>query len=95
MEILKALSKSLTLSSGIDFYEIANECEYFTGADLKALLYNAQLLVAHRLIDSKNNSEKNDKVALNRTLSDNNRILFSSNVSSPDEKEISQRVRMN
>ena len=95
VEILKALSRSLTFSDGIDFHKIASECEYFTGADLKALLYNAQLLVAHRSIN-KSSSEKNNKGgALNGMTPGSNKIWFSSNVSDPEERkqEIAQKVR--
>ena len=93
--ILKALSKSLKFSDGIDFREIASECDYFTGADLKALLYNAQLLVAHRSINSKNSLEKNNKGGALNGTTNSSRIFFSSNVSNPEEKkeEIAQRVR--
>ncbi|CAL1532997.1 unnamed protein product [Lymnaea stagnalis] len=49
--ILMALSKQMTLASDVDLGEIADICEYFTGADLKALLYNAQLKALHEQID--------------------------------------------
>uniref|UniRef100_H0YTB9 Peroxisomal ATPase PEX1 n=1 Tax=Taeniopygia guttata TaxID=59729 RepID=H0YTB9_TAEGU len=46
-EILKALSHSLSLASDVDFQDVAAKTERFTGADLKALLYNAQLEAIH------------------------------------------------
>lgn len=46
-EILKALSHSLPLSDDVDFQQLSAMTEYFTGADLKALLYNAQLEAMH------------------------------------------------
>ncbi|NWU98292.1 PEX1 factor, partial [Upupa epops] len=46
-EILKALSCSLSLASDVDFQDVAARTERFTGADLKALLYNAQLEAIH------------------------------------------------
>ncbi|XP_072781624.1 peroxisomal ATPase PEX1 isoform X2 [Taeniopygia guttata] len=46
-EILKALSHSLSLASDVDFQDVAAKTEQFTGADLKALLYNAQLEAIH------------------------------------------------
>ncbi|NWV68293.1 PEX1 factor, partial [Malurus elegans] len=46
-EILKALSHSLSLANDVDFQELAAKTEQFTGADLKALLYNAQLEAIH------------------------------------------------
>ncbi|XP_075443466.1 peroxisomal ATPase PEX1 isoform X2 [Ascaphus truei] len=46
-EILKGLSHSMLLDVDVDFQQIAALTEHFTGADLKALLYNAQLEVIH------------------------------------------------
>lgn len=46
-EILKGLSCSLMLDHDVDFQYIASRTENFTGADLKALLYNAQLEAIH------------------------------------------------
>ncbi|XP_021407342.2 peroxisomal ATPase PEX1 isoform X3 [Lonchura striata] len=46
-EILKALSHSLSLATDVDFQDVAAKTEQFTGADLKALLYNAQLEAIH------------------------------------------------
>uniref|UniRef100_A0A8B9GL81 Peroxisomal biogenesis factor 1 n=1 Tax=Amazona collaria TaxID=241587 RepID=A0A8B9GL81_9PSIT len=51
-EILKALSHSLSLASDVDFQDLATKTERFTGADLKALLYNAQLEAVHTNIGS-------------------------------------------
>ncbi|XP_041039764.1 peroxisome biogenesis factor 1 isoform X2 [Carcharodon carcharias] len=51
-EILKALSQSLPLADDVDFQQIATMTEYFTGADLKALLYNAQLDAVHNTLSS-------------------------------------------
>ncbi|XP_040287115.1 peroxisome biogenesis factor 1 isoform X2 [Bufo bufo] len=46
-EILKGLSCSMMLDRDVDFQYIASRTENFTGADLKALLYNAQLEAIH------------------------------------------------
>ncbi|XP_075602298.1 peroxisomal ATPase PEX1 isoform X4 [Balearica regulorum gibbericeps] len=46
-EILKALSHSLSLANDVDLQDLAAKTEQFTGADLKALLYNAQLEAIH------------------------------------------------
>ncbi|XP_064023291.1 peroxisomal ATPase PEX1 isoform X2 [Pogoniulus pusillus] len=51
-EILKALSHSLSLANDVDFQELAAKTEHFTGADLKALLYNAQLEAIHTNLGS-------------------------------------------
>ena len=48
LQILEALSRSVTLSEDIDLAVISDLCEHFTGADFKALLYNAQLAAIHR-----------------------------------------------
>lgn len=47
LEILEALSRKMRLSDDIDLRFIAERCEHFTGADFKALLYNAQLESIH------------------------------------------------
>ncbi|XP_076864860.1 peroxisomal ATPase PEX1 isoform X3 [Brachyhypopomus gauderio] len=46
-EILKALTHSVPLAADVDLEQIAVATELFTGADLKALLYNAQLEAIH------------------------------------------------
>ncbi|XP_068091364.1 peroxisomal ATPase PEX1 isoform X2 [Hyperolius riggenbachi] len=46
-EILKCLSHSMLLDDDVDLQHIASVTENFTGADLKALLYNAQLEAIH------------------------------------------------
>lgn len=47
LEILNALSDSLPLADDVDLQHVASVTESFTGADLKALLYNAQLAALH------------------------------------------------
>ncbi|XP_048462372.1 peroxisome biogenesis factor 1 [Rhincodon typus] len=51
-EILKALSQSLSLADDVDLQQIATMTEHFTGADLKALLCNAQLNALHSIMSS-------------------------------------------
>ncbi|XP_030908314.2 peroxisomal ATPase PEX1 isoform X3 [Melopsittacus undulatus] len=51
-EILKALSHSLSLADDVNFRDLAAKTEWFTGADLKALLYNAQLEAIHTNLGS-------------------------------------------
>jgi len=43
LEILQALSRHMSLADDVNLDTVAAECEFFTGADLKALLYNSQL----------------------------------------------------
>uniref|UniRef100_A0A2K5QVG8 Peroxisomal ATPase PEX1 n=1 Tax=Cebus imitator TaxID=2715852 RepID=A0A2K5QVG8_CEBIM len=53
LEILSVLSDSLPLADDVDLQHIASVTDSFTGADLKALLYNAQLEALHgRLLSS-------------------------------------------
>ncbi len=63
-----ALSKDLPLSSDVDFKQIGSITSRYTGADLKALLYNAQLLQVRRTLDSKNQTDHHDHVTI--TISD-------------------------
>jgi len=91
IEILKALSKSLPLAKDIDFREVTKDCQYFTGADLKALLYNAQLLVAHNILNSDKKSENVKKQgALNGMTV--GRVWCSANVSKEKRDEVALRV---
>lgn len=46
-EILKCLSQSMLLDDDVDLQHMASVTENFTGADLKALLYNSQLEAIH------------------------------------------------
>ncbi|KAJ3508041.1 hypothetical protein NLJ89_g5972 [Agrocybe chaxingu] len=46
-DILMAVARKMTVSSTVDFDEIAQKTEGFSGADLQALLYNAHLDVIH------------------------------------------------
>ncbi|CAH1265421.1 PEX1 [Branchiostoma lanceolatum] len=47
VKILMALSKDLNLSEDVDLDGLSEKCQHFTGADFKALFYNAQLEVIH------------------------------------------------
>ncbi|XP_022107036.1 peroxisome biogenesis factor 1-like isoform X2 [Acanthaster planci] len=47
VEILQALSRKIPMMDDVDLRSIALKCEHFTGADFKALLYNAQLEAIH------------------------------------------------
>ncbi|XP_028405471.1 peroxisome biogenesis factor 1-like [Dendronephthya gigantea] len=49
LEILRALSSKLELDFDVDLKEIARRTENFSGADLKALLSNAQLERIHKM----------------------------------------------
>lgn len=72
LEILRALSRSLLLATDTKLADISDMCENFTGADLKALLYNAQLAAIHRntsnsqlykgLFNSERGDDENDSL---------------------------------
>lgn len=49
--ILAALSRSLSLAPGVDLAAIAAQADGFTGADLQALLSDAQLAAVHRRLE--------------------------------------------
>ena len=55
-EIIQSLAVGLELDGNIDFQLISEQTSRFSGADLKALLYNAQLKVIHRIYPSAGSS---------------------------------------
>lgn len=52
-DILEALSRDVPLDDTVDFKAVAEKCQDFSGADLKAVLYNAQLQAAHEALRRK------------------------------------------
>ncbi|XP_070537821.1 peroxisomal ATPase PEX1-like [Ptychodera flava] len=60
LEILQALSRYLDLDAEVQLETLAEKCEGFTGADFKALLYNAQLEAIHKAIGSENYAMSDD-----------------------------------
>ena len=57
LDILRVLTKGLSMSD-VRLKEIASKTEGFTGADLKALLYSAQLQAAHEALERKKREER-------------------------------------
>ena len=51
-EILKAVSRKMNLDPKVDLRDISRRAEGYTGADLQALLYNAQIEAVHDVIDA-------------------------------------------
>ena len=49
-QILAALSRKIAFAPSVDFAELANATDGFSGADLQALVYNAHLEVVHDTI---------------------------------------------
>ena len=60
VDILQALTHNLPLSPDVDLRVAASQCEYFTGADMKALLYNAQLEAIHAAQNALSNNNRNN-----------------------------------
>ncbi len=50
VQILRALSSRLPLKEGVDLGAIAAACDGFSGADLGALLSDAQLAAVHEVL---------------------------------------------
>jgi peroxin-1 len=59
-QILIALSHNIPISSDVRFDNIAAATSQFTGADMKALLYNAQLLAVNRMLSNLQSSADNE-----------------------------------
>ena len=51
VDILSVMSRDLPMDSDVQLRAVAEKCSGFTGADLKALLYNAQLIAAHEALE--------------------------------------------
>ncbi|KIJ64352.1 hypothetical protein HYDPIDRAFT_90732 [Hydnomerulius pinastri MD-312] len=51
-DILKAVSRKVTLGPSVDLDELARATDGYSGADLQALVYNAHLQVVHASIDT-------------------------------------------
>ena len=49
-QILRALTSRLALDAGVSLQEVAGACEGFSGADLSALLADAQLEAVHEVL---------------------------------------------
>ena len=52
MEILQALTRKIPLTNDVNLRTVAAQCEHFTGADFKALLYSAQLDAIHATLSN-------------------------------------------
>ncbi|XP_020487237.2 peroxisome biogenesis factor 1 [Labrus bergylta] len=82
VEILKALSAGVTLGADVDLEQLAAATEQFTGADLKALLYNAQLEVVHNSLGSNTQHELTSGSESDMSLSS---MIFPNNSSGSDD----------
>ncbi|XP_035537876.1 peroxisome biogenesis factor 1 [Morone saxatilis] len=82
LEILKALSTGVAFSADVDLEQLAVATEHFTGADLKALLYNAQLEAVHSSLDSSTQHELTSGSDSDMSLSS---MIFPNNSSGSDD----------
>ncbi|XP_054461891.1 peroxisome biogenesis factor 1 isoform X2 [Anoplopoma fimbria] len=82
VEILKALSAGIALAADVDLDQLAAATEQFTGADLKALLYNAQLEAVHNSMGSNTPHELNSGSDSDMSLSS---MIFPNNSSGSDD----------
>ncbi|XP_036949450.1 peroxisome biogenesis factor 1 [Acanthopagrus latus] len=82
VEILKALSSGITLAADVDLEQLAAATEQFTGADLKALLYNAQLEAVHNSLGSGTPHELTSGSESDMSLSS---MIFPNNCSGSDD----------
>ena len=57
---MKALSRKMYLSPDVDFQHFARACQDYTGADFKALLYNAQLEAIHEFTSQDSTPSEGD-----------------------------------
>ncbi|KAF4377361.1 hypothetical protein F8388_013707 [Cannabis sativa] len=68
LEILSVLSRKLPLSSDVDLDAIAHMTEGFSGADLQALLSDAQLEAVHDLLGGESMHEPGEKPVITDAL---------------------------
>ncbi|XP_077987933.1 peroxisomal ATPase PEX1-like [Glandiceps talaboti] len=64
LEILEALARNMELDDDVELPLLAEQCEGYTGADFKALLYNAQLEAIHNLIGHGNGGDHETEIDL-------------------------------
>uniref|UniRef100_A0AAQ4PNB0 Peroxisomal ATPase PEX1 n=1 Tax=Gasterosteus aculeatus aculeatus TaxID=481459 RepID=A0AAQ4PNB0_GASAC len=81
-EILKALSAGVALAADVDLEQLAAATEQFTGADLKALLYNAQLEAVHNSMHAGTTHELTSGSDSDMSLSS---MIFPNNSSGSDD----------
>ena len=58
LQVLKALTSRLALDAGVSLQEVAGACEGFSGADLSALLADAQLEAVHEVLSDPGGADK-------------------------------------
>ena len=88
-EILRAVASKMTLSEDVDLKKLSVECTGYTGADLQALLYNAQLNAVHDVLDGEGGESSQ---AVPRVTQGNIRAAFGSTRPSLSASEL-QRLQ--
>eukprot|EP00252_Welwitschia_mirabilis_P015602 TRINITY_DN3444_c0_g1_i8.p1 TRINITY_DN3444_c0_g1~~TRINITY_DN3444_c0_g1_i8.p1 ORF type:complete len:1188 (+),score=284.39 TRINITY_DN3444_c0_g1_i8:127-3564(+) len=68
LEILEVLSRKLSLANDVDLGTIASNTEGFSGADLQALLSDAQLESVHQHLERETNGSSNKPIITNTIL---------------------------
>lgn len=68
LDILKVLSKKLPMASDVTLEGVARKTEGFSGADLQALLSDAQLAAVHDLLNSEDAHKPGTKPLITNTL---------------------------
>ncbi|KAL8481932.1 hypothetical protein ACS0TY_028178 [Phlomoides rotata] len=68
LDILKVLSRKLPLDSDVDLEIVAQMSEGFSGADLQALLSDAQLEAVHELLDNNDGSSTGKMPVITNSL---------------------------
>ena len=69
-DILRVVANKLSLSEDVDLSQVAKMCEGFSGADLQALLYNAQLSSIHGMLDqTQEREEKKEEEEISQEFS--------------------------
>lgn len=63
-EIVKALARRLRLEESVDLISIGQQAEGYTGADLSALLSEAQLAAVHDRLEASSLHESSPQVSL-------------------------------
>lgn len=57
IEIITSLSRNIPMADDVNLPLIVHDCDYFTGADIKSLLYNAQLEAIHSIMPRENKDD--------------------------------------
>lgn len=89
LSIFKAISKRVSFADDVELEEINKQCENYTGADIQALVYNAQLEVAHETLQqlrSARSANNGNGKSTNGTSNVN--VIGSFDKSSVEEKKL-------